>query len=139
MPGPGRHSPTRHHRTEKATALCRRTTADRSVVCRLWRRCGVGRRRRAAAHDDARRAGGGGGGAGVQDGGDRRPVGGAADDPCRWAGVTCVHTSSSSSGPRVVGVAIAGNNLSASTCADRCITCMHCQLVLESKIEAKLN
>ena len=74
MPGPGRHSPTRHHRTEKATALCRRTTADRSVVCRLWRRCGVGRRRRAAAHDDARRAGGGGGGAGVQDGGDRRPV-----------------------------------------------------------------
>jgi hypothetical protein len=61
------------------------------------------------------------------------------DDPCRWAGVTCVHTSSSSSGPRVVGVAIAGNNLSASTCADRCITCMHCQLVLESKIEAKLN
>uniref|UniRef100_I1R2U6 Protein kinase domain-containing protein n=1 Tax=Oryza glaberrima TaxID=4538 RepID=I1R2U6_ORYGL len=34
----------------------------------------------------------------------------ADDDPCRWAGVTCANTSSS--GPRVVGVAVAGKNLS---------------------------
>ncbi|KAG8089719.1 hypothetical protein GUJ93_ZPchr0011g28008 [Zizania palustris] len=31
-------------------------------------------------------------------------------DPCRWPGVTCAN--SSSSGPRVVGVAVAGKNLS---------------------------
>ncbi|TVU25756.1 hypothetical protein EJB05_28264, partial [Eragrostis curvula] len=35
-------------------------------------------------------------------------------DPCRWPGITCVNTSSSSGGgePRVVGVAVAGKNLS---------------------------
>ena len=36
---------------------------------------------------------------------------GADADPCRWLGVTCVNTSSSD-GLRVVGVAIAGKNLS---------------------------
>uniref|UniRef100_A0ACD6A6Q2 Uncharacterized protein n=1 Tax=Avena sativa TaxID=4498 RepID=A0ACD6A6Q2_AVESA len=33
-------------------------------------------------------------------------------DPCRWPGVACVNTSSSSSEPRVAGVAVAGKNLS---------------------------
>uniref|UniRef100_A0A0E0MEV0 Protein kinase domain-containing protein n=1 Tax=Oryza punctata TaxID=4537 RepID=A0A0E0MEV0_ORYPU len=32
-------------------------------------------------------------------------------DPCRWLGVTCVNTSAAA-GPRVVGVAVAGKNLS---------------------------
>ena len=41
MPRPRRHAHRR--RIEKATALCRRTAADRSVACtsRLWRRRGV--------------------------------------------------------------------------------------------------
>ncbi|KAG2557443.1 hypothetical protein PVAP13_8NG220400 [Panicum virgatum] len=35
---------------------------------------------------------------------------GADADPCRWVGVTCANTSSG--GPRVVGLAVAGKNLS---------------------------
>uniref|UniRef100_A0A0E0EWR4 Leucine-rich repeat-containing N-terminal plant-type domain-containing protein n=1 Tax=Oryza meridionalis TaxID=40149 RepID=A0A0E0EWR4_9ORYZ len=87
MSGPRRHAPTRRRRTEKATALCRRTTADRSVA--LERR-GVGRPTRGARVEAVvalafKTA--------VTD----DPSGALSSwsdadvDPCRWAGVTCVN------------------------------------------------